>query len=72
MREEKLHAMDLSQLGLPVKHDPNLSTSQRYVYKIKNYNRKVTIALVGKYVELHDAYKSNVESFIHAGPSNDC
>ena len=34
--------------------------------------RTIDIALVGKYTELHDAYKSISESFIHAGASNDC
>ena len=60
------------KLGLPLKHEPDLESWERFLYKFKNYNRKVTIALVGKYVELHDAYKSIVESFIHAGAANDC
>ena len=72
MREEKLDEIVLSQLGLPLKHEPDLESWERFLYKFKNYNRKVTIALVGKYVELHDAYKSIVESFIHAGAANDC
>ena len=72
MREEKLDEIVLSQLGLPLKHEPDLESWGRFLYKFKNYNRKVTIALVGKYVELHDAYKSIVESFIHAGAANDC
>ena len=72
MREEKLDEIVLSQLGLPLKHEPDLESWERFLYKFKNYNRKITIALVGKYVELHDAYKSIVESFIHAGAANDC
>ncbi len=72
MREEKLDEIVLSQLGLPLKHEPDLESWERFLYKFKNYNRKVTVALVGKYVELHDAYKSIVESFIHAGAANDC
>ena len=36
----------------------------------KNPEKEVKIGLVGKYVELHDAYKSIVESFIHAGAVN--
>lgn len=72
MRDEKLDEIVLNQLGLPLKHEPDLESWERFLYKLKNYNRKITVALVGKYVELHDAYKSIVESFIHAGAVNDC
>jgi len=41
------------------------------VSKQKNLSKKVTIALVGKYVELHDAYLSVVESLNHGGIAND-
>lgn len=41
------------------------------VNKIKNLSRNVTIALVGKYVELHDAYISVVEALSHGGYAND-
>ena len=72
MRDEKLDEIVLNQLGLPLNHEPDLESWERFLYKLKNYNRKITVALVGKYVELHDAYKSIVESFIHAGAVNDC
>ena len=39
---------------------------------ITDSNKEVRVGLVGKYVELHDAYKSIVEAFIHAGAVNDC
>lgn len=42
------------------------------VNKIKNLNKKIKIALVGKYVELHDAYISVVEALSHGGYANDC
>jgi len=42
------------------------------VNKIKNLNDKIKIALVGKYVELHDAYISVVEALSHGGYANDC
>jgi len=38
----------------------------------KNLNKKIKIALVGKYVELHDAYISVVEALNHGGYANDC
>ena len=72
MRDEKLDEIVLNQLGLPLNHEPDLESWERFLYKLKNYNRKITVALVGKYVELHDAYKSISESFIHAGAVNDC
>jgi CTP synthase len=39
---------------------------------LKNPKSKVTIGLIGKYVELQDAYKSILESFVHAGAMNEC
>ena len=43
-----------------------------FVEKVKHPSKKIEIALVGKYTELPDAYKSICESFIHAGAVNDC
>ena len=42
------------------------------VQKIKNPSRSVTIAVVGKYLELKDAYKSLTEAISHGGIANDC
>src|SRR5699024_2503517 len=39
---------------------------------VQNGSAQINIALVGKYVDHHDAYKSIVEAFVHAGASNDC
>ena len=72
MREEKLDEIVLEQLGLPLNSEPELEAWKKFLYKLKNYSKEVKIGLVGKYVELHDAYKSNVEAFIHAGAVNDC
>ena len=43
-----------------------------FLYKLKNPTKKITIGLVGKYVELKDSYKSISESIIHAGAKNLC
>ncbi|MEG0795902.1 MAG: CTP synthase [Odoribacter sp.] len=72
MREEKLDEVVLEQLGLPLNSEPDLDSWKKFLYKLKNYSKEVKIGLVGKYVELHDAYKSIVEAFIHAGAENDC
>ena len=44
---------------------------RRFVDKIRKPKHKVKIAVAGKYVELRDAYKSIMESFVHAGVEND-
>ncbi|MGM9557750.1 MAG: CTP synthase [Oscillospiraceae bacterium] len=58
------------KLGLRA-HAPDLSGWSGMVQRIKNAHREVTIALVGKYTQLHDAYLSVVEALFHAGTAND-
>ena len=50
---------------------PDLNDWTAMVEKQKNFRQSVTIALVGKYVELHDAYLSVAESLRHGGIAND-
>jgi CTP synthase len=72
MREEKLDEIVLKKLELPLNHEPDLRSWELFLERLEHYSHEVSIALVGKYVELHDAYKSIAESFIHAGAVNDC
>ncbi|MCF8364688.1 MAG: CTP synthase [Bacteroidales bacterium] len=72
MLEEKLDVEVLKKLKLPVENEPELIKWKEFLNKYKNPTSEVTIGLVGKYVELKDAYKSISESFIHAGTENDC
>lgn len=51
---------------------PNLSKWNKIVNSMKNAQEKVLIAMVGKYVHLHDAYKSLNEALVHGGIANDC
>jgi CTP synthase len=51
--------------------EPDLAEWQEMVNRQKNFSKTVTIALVGKYVELHDAYLSVVEALKHGGIAND-
>ncbi|MGY2131769.1 CTP synthase [Hymenobacter sp. HD11105] len=51
---------------------PDLEVWKDFLGRLKNPTEEVTIALVGKYVELPDAYKSINESFVHAGAHNEC
>ncbi|MDL2231701.1 CTP synthase [Porphyromonadaceae bacterium OttesenSCG-928-L07] len=72
MEAEKLDEIVLEKLELPLNREIDLDSWKKFLYKLKNYTNEIEIGLVGKYVELHDAYKSIVESFIHAGAVNDC
>ena len=72
MQEEKLDISVLQKLDIPVKGIPRLEQWKKFLKKVKKPKYKVKVALVGKYVELADSYKSINESFIHAGAMNDC
>ena len=72
MQKEKLDVTALRKLQLPVGDTPKLTNWKEFLKKLHNPKNDVKIALVGKYVELPDAYKSIVESFIHAGAENEC
>ena len=72
MLEEKLDEIVLKKLGLPLGDPPQLKEWNEFLYRYKNPKREIKIALIGKYVELHDAYKSICEALIHAGAANEC
>jgi CTP synthase len=71
MREEKLDEVVLRKVGIPADQKPELSSWSKFVKKLKNPSKEVSVALIGKYIELKDAYKSITEAFIHAGVAND-
>ena len=70
MQEEQLDVVVCNKLGLAVSKEPELKAWNAFLHNLKNPTKEVEIGLVGKYVELHDAYKSIVEGFIHAGAAN--
>jgi len=72
MLKEKLDKVVLAKLKLSSKVEPNLDNWKDFLSKLTHPSSEVNIALVGKYVELPDAYKSINEAFIHAGASNEC
>lgn len=72
MKEEKLDVTVLQKLNLPVREEPKLEKWKQFINKLKNPRTEVNIALVGKYVELPDSYKSIIESMVHAGSVNQC
>jgi len=71
MEEEKLDEIVLRKLGCPTDTKPDMAQWSYIVDKMKNATKIVKIGLVGKYVELPDAYKSINESLIHASAYND-
>jgi len=71
MYDEGLDRVVLEKLELQTNKEPALVAWNNFVTKHKNPKQEVEIGLVGKYVELHDSYKSITEAFIHAGSSNE-
>ena len=72
MQKEKLDVEVLNKVKIPVSKEPNLKKWKEFLSKLNNPKKEVTIGLVGKYIELKDAYKSINESFIHGGVANEC
>ncbi len=72
MMHEKLDLICLKKLNITHYHEPELSKWKEFIDKLKYPKSRVTIGLIGKYIELQDAYKSILESFVHAGAMNEC
>ncbi len=72
MMQEQLDLIALKKLDLPVGNEPDLTRWKEFLNKLRYPKSKVTIGLIGKYVELQDAYKSILEALIHAGAINEC
>ncbi len=72
MKKEKLDERVLSKLNLKPKSKLDLKDWKRFLGRLKNPTSEVTIGLIGKYVSLPDAYKSIIESFIHASAAIEC
>lgn len=70
LHKEKLDELVVQKLGLKAS-EPNISDWQRFVEKVKHPSQTVQIAVVGKYINLRDSYKSIIEAFVHAGVEND-
>ncbi|RYY39441.1 MAG: CTP synthase [Chitinophagaceae bacterium] len=72
MQNEKLDEIVLKKLNMPNDKEPDLEKWKVFLNKLKYPKARLTIGLIGKYVELQDAYKSILEAFIHAGAVNEC
>ena len=72
MLEEELDVIVLKKLQINGYSAPELTKWRGFLDKLNYPHGRVTIGLIGKYIELQDAYKSILESFIHAGAINEC
>ena len=72
MLREKLDIICLKKLGILDVQEPELSKWRTFLDKLKYPKSVVRIGLIGKYLELQDAYKSILEAFVHAGSVNEC
>lgn len=72
MLEEGLDVIVLKKLHYNGYSAPDLTKWNVFLDKLGAPKSKVSIGLVGKYVELQDAYKSILEAFVHAGALNQC
>lgn len=71
MMREGLDLICLKKMNITGYKEPELSKWKEFLDKLKYPKGKVNIGLIGKYIELQDAYKSILESFIHAGAMNE-
>ncbi|GBE26710.1 MAG TPA: CTP synthase [Bacteroidetes bacterium] len=70
LHKEKLDELVVQKLGL-ASSNPDISQWTNFVEKVKHPSGQIRIAVVGKYVNLRDSYKSIIEAFVHAGVEND-
>ena len=68
----RLDHLIVEHLGLPSTGETDLDDWRDMLTRIRGVQDEVEIAVVGKYIELHDAYKSIYESLSHAGIANAC
>ena len=72
MMRERLDLICMKKLNITDFKEVELTKWKGFLNKLKYPKSKVTIGLIGKYIELQDAYKSILESFVHAGAMNEC
>jgi CTP synthase len=72
MMNEQLDLIVLKKLNITQFGEPDMNRWKEFLDRVKYPKAKITIGLIGKYVELQDAYKSILEAFVHAGAMNEC
>jgi len=71
MQQQKMDETILRKMKLPIGETPELKPWKEFLFRMKDAKESVKIALIGKYVELPDAYKSINESLFQAATYND-
>lgn len=71
LQKEGIDKVVLRRLKMRSRKEPKLDKWKRFLTKLKKPKHEVRIALVGKYIELQDAYKSIYEAFVHAGAAKE-
>jgi CTP synthase len=72
MLKEKLDITIITKLRLVDRREPDLTKWKNFLGHLKNPVHEIRVGLIGKYIELQDAYKSILEAFVHAGVANEC
>ena len=72
MQKEGLDSVVLKKLGLTDNTKVDLENWNKFLNRLDNPSQNISIGLIGKYVELQDAYKSISEAILHAGTSLNC
>lgn len=70
LRRDKIDRLVVDRLGMMDSPSPDLSDWEAFVERVVHPEYSIDIAVVGKYIELQDAYKSIYESLTHAGAAH--
>lgn len=72
MHQQHLDECVLRKMGMPVEGEPHMEPWCKFLERMESATKTITIGLVGKYVELQDAYKSINEALFQSATYNDC
>ncbi len=72
MEKEALDIVVLKKLSMPAQSAPDLVAWKDFLFRLRHPKNHIEIGIIGKYIELKDAYKSIAEAFIHAGAAHEC
>jgi CTP synthase len=72
MEKEALDIVVLKKLLMPAQSAPDLGAWKDFLFRLRHPKNQIEIGIIGKYIELKDAYKSIAEAFIHAGAAHEC
>ena len=72
MEKEALDIVVLKKLFMPAQSAPDLGAWKDFLFRLRHPKNQIEIGIIGKYIELKDAYKSIAEAFIHAGAAHEC